>query len=839
MLHTGLRRAPALPLALSPAPLPVPIFAPILALAILCLHGSAYAEPAPPLPVQQGNIPADQIKKKAVTETPKKRQRKPAADLLLLDVTINDQSLADVVRVEQMPGGPLLLPLDAWSAARLAPLAPLSTQSDGTPAYALDGVTGATWKIDRQTMRIVINVPAGAFIASEFGGTNVFALAPPRPQPGLMLDYDLSLSRSSGGDSVSSGAMLEAVAFSSFGNLVASALVIQDASGRRAERLDTYWRYDLPNRMESLTIGDTVGTAGGWSRPARYGGVRWGRDFAMRPGFVTLPQLALAGEAALPSTVDVLINNTRRLSQKVQPGPFDLSNVPIVTGAGEINLVVRDLLGRETVVRQSFYASPRLLAPGLSDFSFEAGRLRTGYGSSSAYGAPFGAATWRQGWTRSLTGEARVEWQNERRAAGLDLASLLGTWGVGRVALAASGGAQGSGHLAQAGIERSTPHGGGALQYEHASSGFVPFGAATASTAAAAISIAGQRARDRWLASLGGALWGGIGGGASFVRQTRWDDDLVQALGLSLGFSLWGKANLSVSLNKRLDLDRSWSGAITLSMPLDGGVTTASQVGRAGDGKLSGSVSASGTVPTGPGLAWQVQASSEESQRAQGNLRYNTSAAEWSLQGAASASGEVATRLGGRGTIGWLDGMAFASRPVGQSSVAVVRVDGIEGVSVLRNYQVVAVTDARGMAFVPGLLPWQKNNITIDMLDLPLDVEVDSSSADLTPFSRSGMVLDFGAKRSRQALLVLHQADGTPVPIGARVRLLPAGPEFIAGRRGEVWLTGLAANRQPVQVSWSGRGDSGDGGCVLTLEVPVGVDGAPGKIGPFTCGEER
>ncbi|MFT5644625.1 MAG: outer membrane usher protein [Janthinobacterium sp.] len=830
MSRTGLRREPVFPALHAPA------FVQGFALAMLLLSESARAEPASQLLAQEGVAivgPAAD-KGKTVDDNKKRRQRKPVADVLLLDVSINDQPLADVVMVEQMPGGPLLLPLDAWSAARLLPLAQtgLSMQSDGTPAYALDAVAGATWNIDRRTMRIDIHAPAGAFIASAFGAPDAVALAPPRPQPGFMLDYDLLLSRSAGGGASSGGAMLEAVAFSGLGNIVTS--VLTSSTDRSVTRLDTYWRYDMPNRMESLTVGDTIGTAGSWSRPARYGGVRWGRDFAMRPGFVTLPQMSLAGAAALPSTADVLVNNVRRLSQKVEPGPFDLNNVPIVTGAGEFALVVRDLLGRETVVRQSFYASPRLLVPGLSDFSFEAGRLRTGYGSSNAYGAPFGAATWRQGVSRSVTGEARIEWQDQRRAAGIDVTSLLGTWAVGRVALAASGGAQGSGHLTQVGIERSTPKGGAALQYEHASSGFAPFGAASgAATAAAAANSMAQRTRDRWLVSVGGALWGAIGGGANYVRQTRWDGDLLQAVGLSLNLSLWGRANVSVALSKRLDIERSLSAAITLSLPLDGGVVTSSQVSRDGTGKLSGSVSAAGTAPSGPGLAWQVQAGSAKSQRAQGSLRYNTSAAEWSLQGATSGGGQIATSISGRGTVGWLDGMAFASRPVGTSSVAVIKVDGIEGVAVRRNYQVVAVTDARGMAFVPGLLSWQKNNISIDMLDLPLDVEVTSSSADLTPFSRSGMVLDFGAKRSRQALLVLHRTGGAPVPIGARVRLLPGGPEFIAGRRGEVWLTGLAASRQQVRVSWSG------GGCLLALEVPVSVDGAPGKIGPLVCGEKK
>lgn len=810
-------------------------------LALLWLGTARLAWATPevgPLPMAEQAQAQAPVPPPSSAEGPGKKRRKAvardpsAAEVLLLDLSINGQRLSYSVRAEQLPGGgPLLLPAATWAEARLAPLAQQVALSDGTPAYALDAVPGATWNLNRQNLSIDINAPASAFVGSTFGPSAAASVPPPRPDPGVMLNYDLSASHSPG--SVSSGALLEAVAFGALGNLVSSALVSRDSNASRysSSRLDTYWRYDLPHRMETLIVGDTVGAGSGWSRPARYGGVRWGRDFSMRPGFVTLPQLSLAGEAALPSTVEVLVNNARRLSQPVQPGPFDLSNVPIVTGAGELDLVVRDLLGRETVVRQSYYASPRLLAPGLSDFSFEAGQLRTGYGLNSTYGATFGAATWRQGLSSGLTGEARLEGQSQRRAAGVAFDGLLGTWGAAHVALARSDGStQGpheSGNLVQVGIERSTPQGGGTLQYEHADRGFAPFGEATTPLAAS------QRARERWLASLGGRLWSGVSSNVSYVQQTRWDGDQVQLLGLSLGRTLGTRTSLNVSLSKRLDGERHWSGFMSLNFQLDGGQSAGSQVSRGNDGQLVTSASARGKAPVGPGLAWQVQAASTASQRAQLGLQYNTSQAQWALDTVSSADGQVSTRLGGRGTVGWLGGMAFASRNADQSSVALVRVDGVEGVSVLRSHQVVAVTDARGLAFVPGLLPWQKNQIAIDPLSLPLDVEVATTDHEVTPFARSGVVLDFGARRSLRALLILRQPDGTPVPPGTRVHLLPAGPEFLAGRRGEVWLTGLTQQQQRVQVKWP------KGGCTLELAVPASSDGTPGKIGPLACGEEK
>ena len=56
------------------------------------------------------------------------------------------------------------------------------------------------------------------------------------------------------------------------------------------------------------------------------------------PAF-TLP--ALAGVAVLPSTVEVLVNNQQRLSRQVPPGAFELQDVPVVTGAGDLNLILR------------------------------------------------------------------------------------------------------------------------------------------------------------------------------------------------------------------------------------------------------------------------------------------------------------------------------------------------------------------------------------------------------------------------------------------------------------------------------------------------------------------
>src|SRR3546814_8559565 len=80
---------------------------------------------------------------------------------------------------------------------------------------------------------------------------------------------------------------------------------------------------------------------------------------------------SLNGSAALPSVVDIYVNDAPVGSRDLKPGPFQVVDAPIVSGNGEVNLVVRDMLGRETLVRQSYYNAPGQLRAGLHDRSEE------------------------------------------------------------------------------------------------------------------------------------------------------------------------------------------------------------------------------------------------------------------------------------------------------------------------------------------------------------------------------------------------------------------------------------------------------------------------------------
>ena len=118
----------------------------------------------------------------------------------------------------------------------------------------------------------------------------------------------------------------------------------------------------MPASMTSFRLGDTNSRPGQWGGAVHFGGIQWATNFTTQPRFVPFPTLAVAGEAILPSTVDVFVNNALRMHTDVPSGPFSLTNVPVLSGQGDANIVVKDILGREQIITLPYYVTPQLLS---------------------------------------------------------------------------------------------------------------------------------------------------------------------------------------------------------------------------------------------------------------------------------------------------------------------------------------------------------------------------------------------------------------------------------------------------------------------------------------------
>ena len=211
---------------------------------------------------------------------------------------------------------------------------------------ALVALPSLRYELDEPRQAIRFRAADAALEATQLGP----APAPsvrlvPRADLGAVMNYDL-VSTSVGGRTIGAG-VLELRAFGPLGVASLGLLGSTERSYGRdlMVRLDASITHDDPETMRRLVVGDFISSSLAWSRPVRLGGAQFGTNFALRPDLVTFPLPQVGGSATVPSTVDVLVNGVRQLSEPVQPGPFAVRQLPVVTGAGEVAVVVRDALG--------------------------------------------------------------------------------------------------------------------------------------------------------------------------------------------------------------------------------------------------------------------------------------------------------------------------------------------------------------------------------------------------------------------------------------------------------------------------------------------------------------
>lgn len=634
--------------------------------------------------------------------------------------------------------------------------------------------------------------PPSAFLPSSFDALTGLQ-GRPRVSPGGFFNYDL-LTRQSTGSQASSG-LLEAGLFNQHGVGTATVLWRNRGSPQDFTRLDTTWIHDDPESISRFQLGDGISRAGTWGRAVRFGGLQWRSNFDTQPGFVTFPQPSAIGTAALPSTVDVYVNNTKRFSQEVQPGPFEISNMPVITGAGEMQLVVTDLLGRQQVIAQSYYASPSLLRDGLGDYSYEIGFDRQDYGLlGNHYGKPFAVATHRLGLSDRFTRELRAEILPNQQTAGLGAVYLWPSFGTAQAALAASHDAGGEGALFMAGLEHNSRSFSWSAQDQIGSPRFnelgwvsgnvrprrtqslrlgIPFGEQGGSLSLSHVNqqFWGQSGNRVWTISYSRSLFREFFMSA-FATQSTGEDGTSRTIGFNISHYFGDRTSGSMQFNRQ-----------------DAGNDSVLQVQK--------------NLPEGPGFGYRLTAEEGLNQRQEASGSWQTNRGTYTAA-ASQQPGSSSTQLGASGGIAFLGGSAFISRRI-DDSFAVVNAGGYPGVRVNYENRPAGTTDSDGRALIPHLRPYQQNRISVEEEDLPIEAQMETLEISLTPALRSGTYAEFPINTTHGGTLVIVLEDGSFIPSGATVILLDQEDEYPVGQRGEVFLPTLAESNE-LLVSWKGQG---------------------------------
>lgn len=776
--------------------------------------GDPGAVPPPIYGALKGDMPVSTLEKAVEDADPSSGHYEE----LLLEARVNELPPAITLMAVRDADGRLWIPSENFHYWEMHAPAE-STRFSGRDFRLLDGQPGLTYRLDVARLALDIAADPDWFQANRVDSGVRSAGVRPAVDPGGFFNYDLTVTRDSG-DTGTAG-VFEAGGFGQWGVATSAFLYRGDAAsddgGNGLVRLDTTWTHDMPERRASLRAGDTIGTGGAWGRPIRFGGLQYATNFATQPGFITFPLPTLAGEAALPSTLELYVNGVRRMQSEVATGPFSIPDVPAVTGRGEVQIVVRDLLGREQIVTDSFYVSSRLLQRGLHEFSYELGAGREAWGQeSNEYGRWFAAGTHRLGVSDRLTAEARVEVLSDQYTAGAGAALLLGRYGVVHGSVAGSHGDRGEGAQLTLGFEHSSRRLGYGFNLRIASRDFVQLGLdedelAPAAEGQAWVSVPFQRAGSMTL---------------SYVhRDQRDDEDTFRSLSASYQVSLGQAGHLALFATRLSGDTHDTLLGFSFTRAL-GGRAVASATGNFSRDSDQLLLNVQRSLPLGAGFGYRARVGVLDRTRVDAGLSAQNDYGTWHLD-ASHASGETAIRGAVAGGIAFIGGDVRLSRTLSES-FALVDVGDFEGVRIYADNQHVATTDADGRALLPRLRSYEANPLRLDVGDLPIDVRIGDLERHAVPYYRSGLVVAFDVRRSRNVIFRLHRANGEPVPPGSVIGL-PDGSEFPVGYDGEAFVSG-AEGTALLEVRWRG------GGCRFRLPAPAGDEPMP-HLGDLACEE--
>jgi len=738
------------------------------------------------------------------------------AEILLVDVSINLLQVTEPIRVEKLSNGMLVLPESVFKELKLIPKDGRIKMSDCSYGYQLNTNSGITYDFNPEKFSLDIRVPVDAFELSVFAKKESYKLKPEDTSKGAFTNYQLYATQTKTSDNFSG--VLDVTGFNKLGSLTTGATVNKDSKEVSIVRTSTYYQKDLPDKMQSFVVGDTVNSDGNWSRSANYFGVRWSRNFTTQPGYIYTPNPIISGSAALPSVVDVYVNNQKTFSQKINPGPFDITHLPVPgNGAGQVNLVVKDILGNEQIITKNFYQSPILLAKGENDFSLESGFLRKNYGTkSNDYQDGFAAGTYVHGITNSITARGRFELQPDRQAAGGDVALTLGNFALVQLSAASSNDdIRGTGNQYGANIENIGQFLKTSIGVKRFDKEFSQFASTTDETK--------PKTRTNAFVSFPIPI---INNNISlgYISQTNWDSDPFKNAYISSGYALPYGANLALSYNKRLDTTNNWGASIVFTLPL-GDYNTRFDHTIDPSGKITDIYSVSTNIPAGPGMGWSVT-NEDLKKNVKTNLTVNSNTAQYTGQINVQDGITTGKRLGVNGTIGLLDQEVFASRQIGSSSFAVVKTEGLKDIKIYNQNNMVAITNSKGTAAFP-IRPYEKTKIEIKDNEIPLEATTEVLEMYPVAYARSGLLVKFPIQMSKNALVKIHLPNDNPIPAGATVRMASSNENYIVGRNGEVYLTNLSQKNQ-LTVSWL------ENKCELNLEIDM-TQQQEQIIGPIKC----
>ncbi len=497
-----------------------------------------------------------------------------------------------------------------------------------------------------------------------------------------------------------------------------------------------------------LIAGDVLTSGGSFGTTFPGAGVSLSRLYAITPDVIRQPTAALQVSALAPADVEVAVDGSTVYRTHVGPGPISLDNLFSSGGAKTVQVTVTDATGRRQVIEQPFFFTDSVLAKGLQEYSYFAGR-RSQLGPDYRWHYQEGAwqAFHRYGATDSLTIQAGGEGSREFASGGVGASFRHDVLGVLSLDLLASSDHAAS-RQARGWSARYTymgPHGSLFAGRRNYGDGFRTFATAPANPALLSETRLGASARIFSTATLSADL-------------TRSRDTVGDRTSNALRFST--NLNRRTSINadyqsNRTVTGRDWAINIYLRFELDRQQWVGS-THRAAPGSRGLDFEAGKQLPQGEGVGYRLGVTTNS--YAGQDSAFSLASANWNLKPVTLEFNGTSQLRGGNshyveaavsGAIVGLDGYIGLTRQVGDG-FALARLGVPQpGVDIFLNSQVQGKTDAQGNLLIPQVGAYGRQDVSLDDKQLPMQYNLATKRVTIAPAYRSGTLVDFGGRKLR------------------------------------------------------------------------------------------
>ena len=610
------------------------------------------------------------------------------------------------------------------------------------------------------------------------------------------------------------------------------------------QNIDTYVQRDLSSLRAQLTIGDSF-TDGAVFDSYGIRGIQLGTDDRMLPQSLQGYAPVVHGVAQTNAKVTVRQNGVVIYETTVAPGPFTLNDLYPTGYGGNLQVTVTEADGHVSTFAVPYASVAQLLRPGITRFDIAVGELR----DATIQDKPAVVqATVQHGFNNLLTGYAGIAASQGYGAllAGAAINTRYGAFAMDITQANAHipGYSTQSGQSVRLTYSKIIPSTGTTLSvatYRYSTGGFLSLTQAEQARDYArqginAFSVLPQQivptidgvpeqsilTAVQQAALTGSAFTNNPIISATGVERQRsnFTLSLTQPLGRS-GGSIYANVSASDYWNRRGNDTQFQVGYNNHFHQLSYSLSATRSVDPLGH--YDNEYFVSFTLPLGrsahsPSLTFNVSHDQEGGSQDQAMLngtlgsdsQFNYSAAATHTGDGGGNAGSV--NVGYRSpyavfNASYGDGTGYSQASVNASGSVIAHPGGVtfgqplgdtvgivylpDGAGARLDNAPGARVDRFGYAVVPYLTPYQLNTIQIDPKGLPLDVQLDATSAQVVPYAGAVVMLKFKTESGRTLIARARLKDGQALPFGAEVFNEKGFSLGVVGQAGQILLRGV------------------------------------------------